>query len=103
MSSHYVSDESIAEESDDLEIKGMSLEPFGAALLRDYHGNTAPTTMAEGATTTKVPATDESDQMQIYFAKAMEKFLHDCPVRRKLFIPPPPTTRCSGRVCRTLR
>ena len=75
MSSHYVSDESIAEESDDLEIKGMSLGPFGAALLRDYHGNTTPTTMAVGATTTK--ATDESDQMQIYFAKAMEKFLHD--------------------------
>ena len=76
VSSHYGSAESDADDSDYMEIKRMSLNS-GAALLRDHHEHTAPTTVAMGSFITKVSAMDESDQIQFYFAKSMEKFLLD--------------------------
>ena len=90
VSSNDASAESDAEESDDMEIKRMSLGPSGGALLRDHHEHTAPTTRAMGSTTKQVPAMDKSDQMQIYVAKFMEKFLQDQHLR-------PPRTVPTGR------
>uniref|UniRef100_M4BST1 Uncharacterized protein n=1 Tax=Hyaloperonospora arabidopsidis (strain Emoy2) TaxID=559515 RepID=M4BST1_HYAAE len=75
--SHYASAEPDADKSDYMEIKRMLLGTSGAALLRDHHQHTAPDTIAMVSPTTEVLAMDESDPMQIYFAKAMEKFLRD--------------------------
>uniref|UniRef100_A0AAV1UHL2 Uncharacterized protein n=1 Tax=Peronospora matthiolae TaxID=2874970 RepID=A0AAV1UHL2_9STRA len=55
----------------------MSLGPSGAALLRDHHNHPTPTTESLRLTTEPVDATDDPDQMQIYFAKTMEKFMRD--------------------------
>uniref|UniRef100_A0AAV1T9B4 Uncharacterized protein n=1 Tax=Peronospora matthiolae TaxID=2874970 RepID=A0AAV1T9B4_9STRA len=74
-SSHYASAESIADDSDGLKIKRMSLEPSGAALLRDHHEHPTPTTGPLRLTTEPVNVMDDPDQMQIFFAKAMEKFM----------------------------
>uniref|UniRef100_A0AAV1UZQ1 Uncharacterized protein n=1 Tax=Peronospora matthiolae TaxID=2874970 RepID=A0AAV1UZQ1_9STRA len=76
-SSHYASAESIADDSDGLEIKRMSLGPSGAELLRDHHEHPTPTTGPLRLTTEPADATDNPDQMQIYFAKAMKKFMRD--------------------------
>uniref|UniRef100_A0AAV1VFG6 Uncharacterized protein n=1 Tax=Peronospora matthiolae TaxID=2874970 RepID=A0AAV1VFG6_9STRA len=76
-SSHYASAESIVDDSDDLEIKRMSLGPYGVVLLRDHHEHPTSTTGPLRLTTEPVDATDEPDQMQTYFLKAMEMFMRD--------------------------
>uniref|UniRef100_A0AAV1TQF8 Uncharacterized protein n=2 Tax=Peronospora matthiolae TaxID=2874970 RepID=A0AAV1TQF8_9STRA len=77
VSSHYASADSLADDSDGLKIKLMSLGPSGAALLRDRHDHPTPDTGPLRLTTEPVDATDEPDQMQIYFAKAMKKSMRD--------------------------
>uniref|UniRef100_A0AAV1T9I1 Uncharacterized protein n=1 Tax=Peronospora matthiolae TaxID=2874970 RepID=A0AAV1T9I1_9STRA len=76
-SSHYASAETIADDSDGLEIKRMSLGPSGAALSREHHEYPTPTTGPIRITTEPVDATGDPDQMLKYFAKAMEKFMRD--------------------------
>ena len=51
-SSYYASTESDAEERDEMEIKQISLGPSEAALLRDHHENTSPTTSVMCSITT---------------------------------------------------
>ena len=77
VSSHYASAESDADENYYTEIKRMSVGPSRSAILRDHHEHTAPAKIATVSPTTTVPTMDESDQMQIHFAKAMDTFLQD--------------------------
>ena len=77
VSSQYASAESDADESDHLEIRRMSLGPSGAALLRSRHGHTAPDVRASDSSVTQFPAIGNSDQIQIYVEKAVEKLLQD--------------------------
>ena len=69
--------DSIADDSDDLEIRRMLLGPSGAALLRDHEKYSTPAIGSFLMAADPVDAAKYSNQMQIYFAKAMEKFLND--------------------------
>ena len=55
----------------------MSLVPFGAALLRDHEEYSTLVSGSLKMAADPIDAAKDSDQMQIYYAKAMEKFLID--------------------------
>ena len=99
VSSHDPSAESIADDSDDLEIRRMLLGTSGAALLRDHEEYSTPSIGSLRKAADPVDAAKDSNRMQIYFEYVMRKFLNDQQLRLPRSNPtsrPTPTLMCLG-------